>query len=157
MSNYELQENGNILTIILSGKIDESSNYSAIKVDAFEKLIVDFNSVTSINSCGIREWINFLLAISNKSVIYKNCSKIIVDQMSSVNEFLTPNTKVESIYLPYYCEDCDLEAVTLHNLSEIYKDNKWIIPEKKCSGCNNDMEFDEVPEIYFQFMKSCKN
>ena len=155
MNYYKLQENEKVLTIFLLGKIDECSDYSTIKTD-YDEIIVDFNDVTSINSCGIREWINFLLTLKDKKITYKNCPKIIVDQMSSVNEFLPQNAKVESIYLPYYCEDCDLEGSELRKIKDIYQDNKIIIPEKKCTECEKEMEFDEIADVYFLFLKTKK-
>lgn len=156
MFTYELEENNSVLEVKLIGKIDESSDFSKINVDKYNEIIINFDSVKIINSCGIREWITFLDKLDQKSITYRQCPKIIVDQMSSINGFIPQNTKVESIYLPYYCEKCDIEASVLYKVSDICQNNDIHIPTQKCSECNSEMEFDEIKDIYFLFLKRSK-
>ncbi|MBN1115151.1 MAG: hypothetical protein JXA66_07410, partial [Oligoflexia bacterium] len=79
MSNYNLIENGNELIIEIKKSIDEDFIYpKEDKLSSFKTIIIDFNDVSKINSCGIREWIGFLSQIAGKTIIYRNCPKIIV-------------------------------------------------------------------------------
>jgi hypothetical protein len=143
---------GKNVAIVLSGEIDESSDFSPINVDQYEGVVIDFKDVNGINSCGVREWINFLKNLDGKSVSYVNCPKIIVDQMNMINNFIGLEFKIVSIELPYYCDECDEEVQKLYPLADLVEGGELTIPECKCETCDGEMEFDEIPEQYFSFL-----
>lgn len=156
MEKHELVKDGDTLIVNLTGNIDESSDFSNIKNNEQKKVVFNFDKVHEINSCGIREWIMLLSTLKDKEIVYQNCTKMIVDQMSTVNGFFTPKTQIESIYLPYYCEECDEEAMLNVKLKDILADKQIKIPEKICGKCNAKMEFDEIVKQYFNFINLLK-
>ena len=151
--NIELQIVEEKANIILEGIIDEDSDFEKVKGLNQSEYIFDFEKITSINSCGIRDWIKFLDELpEDVQILYKNCPQIIIEQMNMVHGFIRKGARIESLYCPYYCEDCDTESkihVETKNL------NGAMAPAGvKCPNCGSEnMEFDAIEEQYFNFMK----
>ncbi len=133
------------------GSIDEDANFEKVLAIKSKKFIFDFNKIELINSCGIREWINFIDKVDDGTeIIYKNCPQIIIEQMNMVHGFIKKGATVESLYAPYYCDQCD-EEYKEHIETSLVKDGK--APSLKCKTCNESMELDAIEEQYFNFLK----
>lgn len=136
--------------IHLKGTIDEDSNFSTL-VKMGVPLRLNFSGVTSINSCGIRTWVNFLKDMGAQQVVYEACPPLIVRQMNMVPSFVG-KAKVESVFVPFVCAECEAEKNLLVTLND-FKAGK--IPGKfPCEACKKgEMEFDGQPKQYFAFSK----
>ena len=137
----------------LSGLMDEDMDLSKIASINEEKLFIDFNDVTGINSCGIRDWITFLNELPDSiSIVYINCPQVIIEQMNMVKGFVPEGAAIESFYAPFFCESCDNEEKVLMKPSDI---NEGKAPsDLKCSSCGAvGLEFDALPNQYFHFIK----
>ena len=135
--------------ILLKGIIDEDTNFDKIlSVDS--PLVFNFKNVASINSCGIRSWVNFLKELSGKEVIFEECPPLIVRQMNMVPSFVG-EAKVTSIFLPYVCDACDKEKHVLKEIEELQGE----IPETMDCDCEEkgEMELDAHPKQYLAFLK----
>lgn len=143
---------GEVATVSFSGMIDEDSLFDDIKGLTTSSYIFDFDEVSLINSCGIREWVNYLETIPKEiSLTYKNCRQIIIEQINMVHGFIREGACVESFYGPYYCEKCD-EEFKIHLKSVDVVDGK--APAVKCPKCGDEeLEFDAIEQQYFQFIK----
>src|SRR5665647_2893632 len=65
------------------GCIDEDADFKELLGLEQRHITFDFNQVSMINSCGIREWIKFLERIPEKSTMtYTNCPQIIIEQIN---------------------------------------------------------------------------
>ncbi|MCK5073805.1 MAG: hypothetical protein KAQ98_10295 [Bacteriovoracaceae bacterium] len=138
--------------IFISGNIDEDSDFSEIMELGVKKYVFDFAKVTMLNSCGIREWILLIDKLGeNANIRYKNCPQIVIEQMGMVYGFIKKEARIESFYAPYFCSDCDEEQKILLEAKDI-KDQK--APSVNCKKCGMEMEFDEIEEQYFSFMKN---
>ena len=140
------------LVIVFSGLIDEDSNFSEIEGKVKGSVIFDFEEVSLINSCGIREWVNFLESVDKSAKLtYRNCRQIIIEQVNMVHGFIRDGATIESFYAPYYCESCDKEFKIHLKVADV-GDGK--APAEKCPECSSsDLEFDAIEEQYFQFIK----
>ena len=145
-----IKEDGNSALIELEGAINEDIVFDDLKGLNVDKLIFDFDKVTIINSCGIREWINFLGTQESKKIHYINCRQIIVEQVNMIYGFLPDNGTIDSFYAPYYCEDCDIEKKILLKTPQIVSNKA---PSIKCDKCSTEMEFDALEDQYFRFIK----
>ncbi|OUR96275.1 hypothetical protein A9Q84_07915 [Halobacteriovorax marinus] len=143
---------GDTAIVYFKGMIDEDSEFETIKGLSNKTYIFDFDEVSLINSCGIREWVNFLETIpKDVSLTYRNCRQIIIEQINMVHGFIRTGACVESFYAPYYCESCD-EEFKVHLKSVDVKDSK--APVVTCSKCQkSELEFDAIEQQYFQFIK----
>jgi ABC-type transporter Mla MlaB component len=134
----------------LSGDITEDSDFSLILTQNPPMLTLDLADVKRINSTGVREWINFVNALSKLGCRLEldRCSVAIVQQMNMIANFRGKGT-VRSIYAPYFCGNCDSEATILVDFS------KADVPDFKsprpCPNCQQPMEFDDLPDSYLSF------
>ncbi|MGZ3787762.1 MAG: hypothetical protein ACXVLQ_04525 [Bacteriovorax sp.] len=137
----------------LAGVIDEDSTFDKIKNLQMNKFVFDFNQVTMINSCGIREWIKYLPEIEGAQIVYQNCPQIIIEQINMVHGFIRKGIVVESFYAPYFCEHCDTEKKILLKNVEV---TQLKAPIKQCNTCKSDLEFDAIEKQYFSFLSQGK-
>lgn len=134
------------------GPIDEDSSFDEISNLGSNNIIFDFEKVTLINSCGIREWVKFIEGLDSEiSFSYRNCRQIIIEQINMVKGFIRDGAKVDSFYAPYYCESCDKEFKIPLKYSQI---SERKAPVVNCPECEkNELEFDAIEAQYFQFIK----
>jgi hypothetical protein len=147
---FEVVSAGNKKTIVLKGIINEDTLFSPItKVGA--PYILNFKNITSINSCGIRSWVNFLKELGAHEVFYEECPPVIVRQMNMVPSFVG-KAKVLSVFVPYVCDACEKEHLELLSDKDFKaSDLKETFP---CPYCQKgEMELDGSPEQYFAFAK----
>lgn len=135
--------------VSFEGVIDEDANFEKIKSLKMSQFIFDFNNVTMINSCGIREWIKYLDEIEEAAVVYQNCPQIIIEQINMVHGFIRKGIKVESFFAPYFCVSCDTGKKILLKESEVQNSKP---PLKHCNTCKSELEFDAIEKQYFSFL-----
>lgn len=137
--------------IRLQGSIDEDFDGQMLLNEGSAKIFIDFNKVSKINSCGVREFIDVLGQISDKTLYYVNCPRILVDQINMVKGFITDKSFVLSFYAPYFCEETDEDHMVLFKAADITDFSK--APVAKDSN-GNDLVFDDFEEKYFKFLKA---
>ncbi len=142
--------------MIILGSINESFLQKSVQIPPGKKVIIDFNSVSSINSLGIRHWIQWIRAYPNSKYVFQGCPQCVVDQMNSVIDFIPTNCVVESFFVPYYCEENGEEKQVLYKLNEDYFPNKPVIPKEIKDSTGNKMELDASPQKYFKFLSQKK-
>lgn len=153
MSNLNIEKSvkGGITELRFSGVINEDAQFSSVGELQTNRIIFDFDQVTAINSCGIREWIEFVDNIEHGvEVTYRNCPQVIIEQINMVSGFITRGASVDSFYAPYFCGECDNE-IQLLLLSADLEEGKP--PIKKCETCDNELEFDALEKQYLRFLK----
>lgn len=134
----------------LEGIVDEDLDLSPLK-SVMGPLHLNLSGIKSINSLGIRGWVNFWKEIDNKEVYYLECPPIIVRQMSMIPSF-TGNARVMSVFVPYVCDNCDTEKLVLISLPESsVPEISESIPCTKCGA--GEMELDANPKQYFSFKR----
>lgn len=154
MAKFEckIEKNGTSYAVILSGVIDEDADFAPHSLAAASDVIVNCDGIKSINSCGIRDWINWISAAKG-SVVYDNCPKIIVDQVNMVQGFLPPGGKVSSFYVPYYSEDSDEEKVVLFREGKEFTAQGELQAPSVTDSKGAEMEMDVIEAKYFKFLK----
>lgn len=148
--DIKLREDGQNVYVELSGQINEDSEMQSLENLKAKKLVLNLKNVNHINSCGIREWIEFQKKhFSFEEIEYEECPQVIIEQMNIVAGFIHPNGKITSFFAPYYSEQEDKEYKILLKPNEVL-DGK--APDKKDST-GNSLEFDEIEAQYFNFLK----
>ncbi len=137
--------------ITLIGVIDEDVDFTPIPKSGAKAWVFNFKGIRGINSCGIREWIKFLDMLPKDVLIqYNECTQTVIEQINMVAGFARAKTQINSLYAPYFCEDCDREEKILLQTSSLKADEP---PESHCPECKKPMEFDALTEQYFRFLK----
>ena len=154
MSKFELKIDKNVspAKISISGTIDEDVDFSIYSLAGLSQMELDLNSIKSINSCGIREWIKWLGTNSTAKMTYINCPKIIVDQINMVDGFLPKNAQVLSFYVPYYNDQSGTEKNILFKLGNEFSEKGVKPPEKVLDDAGQEMEMDVIETKYFKFL-----
>lgn len=148
---FDVQNNGNVSTVLIQGAIDEDFTTSFLQDVTGESIVFDFQNLTLINSCGIREWIRLIENLNGKQITYSKCPKILIDQVNMVEGFFPDYCKIDTFYAPYYSEDKDEEVDVLLNVSEVGDDLK--APSRKDESSQEELEFDDIEAQYFAFIK----
>ncbi len=143
--------------IRLSGVIDEDNRLTDLLSQIQgSRLFIDLVDIERINSCGVRDWVNWLDAATRErqDTLLIDCSPAIVAQLNLVGNFAA-SAGVLSIVAPYYCESCDLERTTLLTVADLEAPDPRA-PSLACEACAQPMAFDDIEESYFAFLSDTR-
>lgn len=147
---FEQIDNNNKVELVFSGNIDEDTTFEEIVVSDKDEVIFNFDKIEMINSCGIRNWIEFQNRIDKKiKITYTKCPQVIIEQVNVVKGFIREGGIVESFYAPYYDDEKDEEIKVLITPSEVV-DLKAPV---KLNENGKELEFDDIELQYFNFLK----
>jgi hypothetical protein len=146
------------------GEIDENADFTELRRRLRGSLIFNLAEVRRINSCGVREWVNFVRDLSQPQpgvesgvteLVFTHCSPAIVTQLNMIYNF-RGQAKVRSFLAPYVCLACDREEDKLLDVQAHFGGvgpaRSRRAPEFKCESCGGVMEFDDLPERYLSFL-----
>ncbi len=153
-----IQQKDGMTFLKLSGVIDEDNElFDLSDRTGGGTVIIDLAEIERINSCGVRDWVNWLARLEKKDsdVILVECSPAIVAQINLVNNF-TGKGRVKSFYAPYFCPSCDLEKVLLVELEEMKSMDVPKAPTCRCDECDGVMDFDDMEDSYFAFVATAE-
>lgn len=142
----------------LAGVIDEDNDLSEVGEQVQSgTAVIDLSEVERINSCGVRDWVNWLNKIEaeGSKVVLVECSPAIVAQINLVNNF-TGAGVVKNFFAPYFCPNCDREKVLLLEAAELGSD-PTSAPTCRCDECDGVMDFDDMEDSYFAFLSTAQN
>jgi anti-anti-sigma regulatory factor len=157
MSKFQasVQHRGDVSYVKLGGVIDEDNELG----DLVDKIptgtaVIDLGEIERINSCGVRDWVNWLSKLENNGTrsVLVECSPAIVAQINLVNNF-TGSGVVKSFYVPYFCPECDEEKVLLVEAADMGPPPHEP-PTCRCDECDLVMDFDDMPDSYFAFLSN---
>ena len=147
---------GGILCLKFTGTIDEDFDGKRLSGQSKAKtLLLDMGAVHKISSFGIREWVDFVNAVSKNAeeVIILQASPKVVDQLNMVANFAGEKGKVYSFHCPYTCDYCDSSPKVLMSVDQDWETIKSMKPpERICDQCGEPEYFDEDPTTYFSFI-----
>lgn len=138
----------------LVGKIDEYA------VDSFKPLYeiptgrvtLDLSGVQSINSIGVRVWINFMNSFrESHEIILQKCPPDIIMQINMSPSFLGAG-KIESFLSPYFCSNCDLNFFVEFQTSISFNDLLQEIEYQECKKCKASCECGEITPVFINFL-----
>jgi hypothetical protein len=151
------QSEGGITLLKLAGTIDEQ--FEGKKIASGIKggtLILELAEIERISSFGIREWVDFIGAVSAKvsSLWFVECAPKVVDQFNMVANF-GGRGQLISFYAPYRCDYCDDDRRRLVQVAAEWEELKiGKLPERVCESCGNAEYFDEDPLTFFSFLQT---
>jgi hypothetical protein len=154
MSQFDLQydiSDTSIAKFFFIGEINENFRF-----DDYEKIFqpiiqIDFEKVTLINSCGLRDLTSFLKRFEQRKILYYNCPRLLMGHINRVKGILPENCKILSFYAPYYCESMD-QGIDLKLFSSEIINGK--APKKNDPNTGEELVFDENEEIFFRFINN---
>jgi hypothetical protein len=146
---------GGRLVVQLRGEINENADFAELGRQLQGDVTLFLDGITRINSCGVREWVNFMRDLSLPSLVFAKCSPPVVMQLNAIYNFRGA-ARVESFMAPYVCETCHVDEYKLLEVAEHFPDRgagqAVHVPAFRCARCRGVMTFDELPERYLAFL-----
>jgi hypothetical protein len=143
------------LIIQLNGHLGAPSELMMLNPKPQVKIELDASGIISLNSKGLREFIDWSRGLRNKEIVVTYCPRILVDQLNMLPQMLPKQTQVVSFYVPYYSEENSEEVRYLMTKGadfDLVKDVLELrLPNVKDSK-GIEMTLDVVPEKYFAFL-----
>ena len=158
MLEYEKASEGAGFVVNMKGSIDEQSGptLTSLHSELSEEKEVTFNlmDIDSINSLGIRTWINFIRGFcEGRKVTLINCSPDVVTQVNMIPQFIA-SASIESFGALFVCPECDHEQTEVYQVNQgyddIFKNSESVI----CSSCGAATELEADADTFFAFLKS---
>lgn len=149
----KIDKNNGQAKVTVSGVIDEDVSFQPYPLAGLTKIDFFLGELKGINSCGIREWINWIRTASQATIAYHECPKVIVNQINMVHDFLPPNAKVISFYVPYFNEETEEEKqVLFRDGKEFAQDGSIPVPATIQNEKGAALALDVVEAKYFKFL-----
>jgi len=146
---------GGVRVLRVSGELNEQFDLSLIAAHSPARIVVfDLDGLTRVTSYGLAQWVSALDKLVAEYYCFIRVRTAIVDQFNLVRAF-SQRGELISMYAPFRCPRCD--AVT-NLLIDLRRDFAMVesfdLPEVPCSRCKTLAQFEELPELYFQHVRS---
>ena len=150
---WRIRERPGMTTVEFVGEIDENADFVDLRRRLRGPVAFQLGEVRRINSCGVREWVNFVRDLPNVTELsFSHCSPAIVTQLNMIYNF-RGRAKIRSFYAPYVCDRCGREDEQLIDVpSQASGGGRPTLPTFSCPECQAPMEFDDLPERYLSFL-----
>ncbi len=142
------------LLVALRGEINENADLTELSRLLTGDVELDMEGVTRVNSCGVREWVNFVRGLDQQldGLRFSRCSPNVVLQLNTIYNF-RGRARVVSFLAPYVCEVCHVDEYRLLDVAEHFPDRAHpVLPSFRCQRCGGILVFDELPERYLSFL-----
>lgn len=141
-------------TYMLTGVIDELSDFSELLKATDGSVKLDLQGIQRINSYGIKNWILMLNKLQEKNITFINCPVCFIEQINLVPG-IQGRAKVDSFFLPFFCPECEEEYSVKVSFEESKKDGfvDELDDKYNCKECDSKMEFYDDVELYFDFLQ----
>lgn len=150
--SWRIKERPGFTTVEFTGEIDENADFGELRRRLRGPVVFHLAEVRRINSCGVREWVNFVRDLPGVTELtFSHCSPAIVTQLNMIYNFRGA-AKVRSFYAPYVCDACGHEEEKLLDVQNQFGAAGSKVPEYACEQCGSTMEFDDLPERYLSFL-----
>lgn len=119
-----------------------------------QHIVFNFKNVSTVNSCGVRSWINFMreLQKSDRTIVFEECVPEVVMQINMIPSF-KGKAFIKSVYGSVTCDACGHEDKLLFESGKnLPTSPDQGIGEVTCSQCKAPMQLEEVEEEYFAFV-----
>lgn len=154
------KKDGQRLSLQVSGYIGENSEFFEVDMRGLTDLDVDLAGVNYLNSIGVKNWILWTRRIpTGVKVSFHNCPSLVINQMSTVAGFLPAGASVQSLFVPYHCDNCSKDDSLLVHRGQQFEFGTSDLPRrveilenKPCPDCKSPMEADVIEEKFFSFL-----
>ena len=151
--SWRIKERPGFTTVEFFGEIDENTDFAELRKRLNGSVVFHLAEVRRMNSCGVREWVNFVRDLPNvEELTFSHCSPAIVTQLNMIYNF-RGDARIRSFYAPYVCDECSNEQEKLLDVQSQFPNGSTNrVPTHTCEKCQKPMEFDDLPERYLSFL-----
>jgi len=148
--SWKVEPQNDVTWVALSGEITEASDFAPLVQQVSGPAVMDLAEVSRINSSGIRQWINFVSALTRAGcrLTLQRCSPPVVAQLNMSTDFAR-GAVVRSVLAPYFCTDCKQEYTREIALDE--RATERLMEPYTCAQCGAACELDDLPDFFLSF------
>jgi eukaryotic-like serine/threonine-protein kinase len=132
----------------LRGLLNEHVDFAPLLKRVQPGLVLDLGELGRVNSYGAREWVNFMKAVPEGSLVLERCPVSFIMQLNLIENFAR-GARVKNFMVPYLCSGCDEVG---EQLIEVASLDLAAVQAGPMSRCGARMELDVLPEQYFAFV-----
>ena len=142
------------LKVDLAGRVDENAVFPKVEEPSIGSVRIDLDGIQSISSAGVRRWVSWIWNLEKQypsaTITLSRCQVPMVHQITTFRKFLPAKSVIESLYIPYFCENCSEDHAVLYERSALEKDGAYL-PELlqnknvPCEVCAKPMVLDIDP------------
>lgn len=144
-------------THFLIGSLDESFQGAAISMGATVTRL-DLAGVSSHNSVGIAQFVDFVNGWAGRKIEYLRCAADLVDTLITIPSMLGPNgsvARIRSIQAFYGCAECgQTETVVVADADMTLVDDEVHLPVRSCPGCRCRLDL-QIPALPLVELVTC--
>lgn len=152
LATWRLESRGDHQVVVLQRSLNERSNFTGLAGQLAGKVIFDMRHLTLIASIGVGKWVSFLRGIPEEvEYEFVHCSVGFCVQASYLTDMLGRG-EITSFFAPYFCAHCTCDVERELDAASLRTD-PLEIPVMHCAVCGQKLEFEDLPERYFKFLK----
>ena len=151
--NSSIEEQGGMFYVI--GQINEHTSFDSL-IEKPGPLKLNFSKLISMNSLGIRVFINFLGEYSGGPIEYHECPKDFVDSVNMIMQLTSANPagiSVKSVVIPLDCRACGRGDEILVDIDVYTTKGAKIVTGHSCSNCGSRLTPGVEIEDHFLFLE----
>jgi CheY-like chemotaxis protein len=152
-ANSEL---GGGVLVTVQGDFTEAVNFAALaeRLATEQRIHFDMARVRYISSAGVKAWCELVSMLAGKQYVFRHCSMAFASQAAMVPMVLGDGP-VLSTEAPYHCPTCHRDELRLLETKALFIDEGNVTPPLlRCVSCGGELEFDDVPNRYFAFLRN---
>ncbi|HTE54640.1 MAG TPA: PilZ domain-containing protein [Kofleriaceae bacterium] len=141
--------------VILQGDLTESVDFAALAegLRGQRRIVFDTAGVRYISSAGVKAWCDLVTGLGSAEYVFRHASVAFASQAAMVPMVLGSG-RVVSLEAPYHCETCRRDDLRLLETDALLREGGHVTaPCLRCAGCGGQLEFDDVPDRYFAFLR----
>lgn len=150
----DVMERAGVTLVRFDGVLDETAELDQqLASVSNRKVLFHLARVDGIRSAGVRDWIRWVqgLEARGNSLFFVQCSPPVVVQVNRLTNFCGEHGQVVSFEAPYYCTSCHREQ--REALFSAHLNAPAAVPTAFCERCGDALEFDDLVDGYFQFLR----
>jgi hypothetical protein len=144
---------GETLILKFSGEVIETVDFKTAVGTTQPDTVLNCKKISRLNSHGVKDWIAFFAneTAQGTRLRFIECSPPVVEQINLIMNFVCGGT-IESIYVPFCCQNCQKNSVCLYRIKDLRKADLNNL-HAVCRHCQGKAVFDDIPDEYFLFFK----
>jgi hypothetical protein len=148
--------------VTFSGAITETARFQTFSGGPISVLALNLHSVTYINSAGILQWLAWMTHFRKRHpkarIDVLGCPRMFVDQLNSVRNLISPPFTVQSMFVPFFCDNCNVGYDQLLVQKDHFTYQRGTkptikLPQVPCPTCRQPMAPDVIENHYFRFLE----
>lgn len=150
MSDFQITPLSELGSYKISGTINADTDFTVMLEDEATHLILSLESIEEISSYGVKRWIEGILALQarGKTVEYRNCAEIFVEQCNLVLD-LCQGVTIASFQTTFMCDECDVYDLQVLTTRDLNLED--LPPIVDCPNCGTEMITEEGDVFRFLF------